>query len=103
MAGTHRDFNHLKRTAVRDFYALNHANQTVASVESKRREYLPLRRRRMGAWDALRTLGELVDDSDPDFELWQIDDALQTAEALRADDRPRWLLVAELLPDELQW
>ncbi len=99
MARTHRDFDHLKRTGVRDFYALNHANQTVAKVESKRREYLPLRRRRMGVWDALRTLGELVDDSDPDLELSQIDHALQTAEALRADDRPRWLVLTGFVHD----
>jgi hypothetical protein len=36
----HRDFGHLKRTGVRNFYALNHADQTVASVERKQREFL---------------------------------------------------------------
>lgn len=98
-AQSHRDFDHLARPGVRDLYALNHANQTVAFVESKRREYLPLRRRRMGVWEALRHLGEIVDDSDPDLELSQIDHALQTAEAIRADGRPRWLVLTGFVHD----
>ena len=96
---THRDFDDLARPGVRDFYALNHAHQTVAFVLQKRSEYLPLRRRRMGVWDALRYLGELVDDSDPDLELAQLDHALQTAEALRADGRPRWLVLTGFVHD----
>jgi hypothetical protein len=40
-APTYRSFDQLPRPSVRDFYALNHANQTVAFLEAKRREYLP--------------------------------------------------------------
>jgi len=97
--GTHRDFEALARPGVRDFYALNHRHQTVAFGRAKRDEYLPLRRRRMGVWEAVRALDALVDDSDPDLELPQIDHALQTAEAIRADGRPRWLVLTGFLHD----
>jgi hypothetical protein len=60
-----RDFDHLERPGVRDFYAANHAGQTVAFVEAKRADYGPLRRQEMSVWDALESLGEIVDDSDP--------------------------------------
>ncbi len=99
MTTSHRDFDHLARPRVRDFYALNHTRQTYAFVSSKRREYLPLRRRRMGIWQALEALGQIVDDSDPDLDLPQIDHALQTAEALRADGRPRWLVLTGFVHD----
>jgi inositol oxygenase len=98
-AATHRDFENLARPGVRDFYALNHRLQTVDFVRAKRDEYLPLRRRRMGVWEAVDYLDELVDQSDPDLELAQIDHALQTAEALRADGRPRWLVLTGFLHD----
>ena len=61
------------RPGVREFYRLNHAHQTVDFVRAKRDEYLPLRRRRMGVWQAFDALAELVDESDPDLELGQRD------------------------------
>jgi inositol oxygenase len=87
------------RPGVREFYRLNHANQTLDFVRGKRAEYLPLRRRRMGVWEAFDALAELVDDSDPDLEATQLDHALQTAEALRADGAPRWLVLTGLIHD----
>ncbi|HTY16400.1 MAG TPA: inositol oxygenase family protein, partial [Myxococcota bacterium] len=89
-----RDFEAGARPSVRALYAENHARQTVELVRSKRAEYLPLRRRRMSVWDAIGYLGSLVDDSDPDLALPQLDHSLQTAEALRADGAPRWLVLA---------
>lgn len=38
----------------------------------------------MGVWEALELLNEVVDDSDPDTALPQIEHLLQTAEAIRA-------------------
>jgi inositol oxygenase len=99
VARTHRDFDHLERPGVRDFYALNHARQTLAFVQSKHAQYLPLRQREMSVWDALDALAGIVDDSDPDLDLPQIDHALQTAEALRADGRPRWLVLTGFVHD----
>jgi inositol oxygenase len=84
---------------VRAFYALNHAHQTLSFGRAKRAEYLPLRRARMGVWRAFDALAELVDESDPDLGLSQLDHALQTAEALRAAGAPRWLVLTGLVHD----
>jgi inositol oxygenase len=53
----------------------------------------------MGIWDALEFLNELVDDSDPDIHLPQIEHLLQTAEAIRADGHPDWFILAGLIHD----
>jgi len=84
---------------VKSFYRENHARQTLAFVMGRKAEYLPLRRARMGVWDAMAQLDSLVDESDPDLDLSQIHHALQTAEAMRADDQPRWLVLTGLLHD----
>jgi inositol oxygenase len=93
-----RDYEHA-RPGVEAFYALNHAHQTVAFVLAKKREYLPLNRDRMTVWEALDFLNTLVDDSDPDIEFTQIEHAMQTAEAIRAADQPRWFIVTGLVHD----
>jgi inositol oxygenase len=41
----------------------------------------------------------LVDDSDPDTDLPQIEHALQTSEALRRDAHPRWLVLTGFVHD----
>ena len=94
-----RDFEAGARPSVRAFYARNHAGQTLAFVLAKKAEYLPPRRRRMGVWEAIEALGAIVDDSDPDLELPQRVHALQTAEALRADGAPRWLVLTGFVHD----
>jgi hypothetical protein len=38
----------------------------------------------LGVWDAAELLNEVVDDSDPDIGLPQLEHLLQTAEAIRA-------------------
>src|SRR6516165_364338 len=81
------------RPGVREFYRLNHKHQTLDFVRGKKQEYLPLRKRRMGMWEAMELLNTLVDDSDPDTDLSQIEHLLQTAEALRGDGRPRWFVL----------
>ena len=66
---------------------------------AKKREYLPLRRRRMGIWEAMEFLNTLVDDSDPDTDLSQIEHLMQTAEAIRRDGHPRWFILTGLIHD----
>jgi inositol oxygenase len=95
----YRDFGAEARAGVRELYRLNHAHQTVAFVRSKREEYLPPRRRRMSVWQAIDALAEIVDESDPDLDLSQLDHALQTAEALRRDGAPRWLVLTGFVHD----
>lgn len=94
-----RDFEAGARPGVRELYRENHARQTFDFVMGKREEYLPLRHARMGVWDAVASLAELVDESDPDTGLSQLDHALQTAEALRRDGAPRWLVLTGFVHD----
>ena len=44
-------------------------------------------------------LNTLVDDSDPDTDLSQIQHLLQTAEAIRSDGHPPWFILAGLIHD----
>ena len=94
-----RDYRAEARPGVKEFYRLNHRHQTLDFVLGKKREYLPLRKRRMGIWEAMELLNTLVDDSDPDTELSQIEHLLQTAEAVRRDGHPRWLVLTGLIHD----
>src|SRR5690242_4560881 len=64
-----RDYRAEARPSVKEFYRLNHRHQTFDFVQAKKREYLPLRKRRMGVWEAMEFLNTLVDDSDPDTDL----------------------------------
>ena len=84
---------------VRDFYRLNHRHQTLDFVRGKKRDYLPLRRKTMGVWGATEFLNTLVDDSDPDTSLSQIEHLMQTAEAVRRDGHPRWFVLTGLIHD----
>ena len=84
---------------MREFYRLNHEHQCVDFVREKRAQFLPLRTKRMGIWDAMEYLNTLVDDSDPDIDLPQIEHLMQTAEAIRADGHPRWFILAGLIHD----
>lgn len=94
-----RDYRSEARPSVKEFYRLNHRHQTLDFVLAKKREYLPLARRRMGVWEAMEYLNTLVDDSDPDTDLSQIEHLMQTAEAIRADGHPRWFILTGLIHD----
>ena len=85
--------------SVAEFYRQNHAGQTVDFVRAKRAEYLPLERGRKSIWEAAEYLNTLVDDSDPDTDLSQIEHLLQTSEAIRRDGHPRWMVLAGFLHD----
>ena len=87
------------RPGVRDFYRLNHRYQTMEFVREKRAEYLPLQKRSMTVWEAMEYLNTLVDDSDPDIDLPQIEHLMQTAEAIRRDGHPRWFILTGLIHD----
>jgi inositol oxygenase len=84
---------------VQEFYRQNHSYQTRDFVLQKKREYQPLNKRRMGIWEAMEYLNTVVDDSDPDTNLSQIEHLLQTSEAIRKDDRPRWFVLTGLIHD----
>jgi inositol oxygenase len=86
---------------VADFYYKNHTQQTLDFVLAKKEEYQQKLRngKRMGIWQALQKLNSIIDDSDPDTQLAQIQHALQTAERLRNDNQPRWLILTGLIHD----
>ena len=94
-----RDYRAEARPSVKEFYRLNHKFQTYDFVQSKRREFLALDKRKMGIWEAMEFLNTLVDDSDPDTDLSQIEHLLQTAEAIRRDGHPRWMILTGLIHD----
>ncbi|HYZ86997.1 MAG TPA: inositol oxygenase family protein [Bryobacteraceae bacterium] len=84
---------------VREFYRLNHTNQTREFARAKRAEYSKLNHAEMGIWEAMEFLNTFVDDSDPDTDLSQIDHNLQTSEAIRKDGHPRWMVLTGLIHD----
>ena len=100
-----RNYGETVAPVVRDFYRQNHANQTVAFVAQKRKDWLGLNRTKAGIWDMMEQLNALVDDSDPDTDLSQIEHNLQAAEAIRAAGHPRWFQLTGLIHDlgKIMW
>ncbi len=96
---TFRDYRKRVRPGVREFYQLQHRYQSLEFVLGKKRQYSHSTRRTMGIWEAMEFLNTLVDDSDPDTELSQIEHLLQTAEAIRKDGHPRWFILTGLIHD----
>jgi inositol oxygenase len=94
-----RDYHATVRPCVREFYRHNHRHQTLDFVLARKSEFLPRNRRRLSIWEAMEFLNTLVDDSDPDTELSQIEHLMQTAEAIRADGHPRWFILTGLIHD----
>jgi inositol oxygenase len=94
-----RQYNESTPPVVREFYRLNHANQTLDFVRQKKQQYLAKQKSQMSIWEAMEYLNTLVDDSDPDTDLSQIEHNLQTAEAIRRDGHPRWFVLAGFIHD----
>ncbi|MCH2105518.1 MAG: inositol oxygenase [Planctomycetes bacterium] len=94
----HRSFEDAPAHVV-EFYQENHREQTLEVASAKAERFKGLGQREMSAWEALLELDALVDESDPDTELGQLDHALQTAEAARMSDAPEWLVVTALVHD----
>jgi len=84
---------------VREFYRLNHTYQTYDFVVEKEREFLAFNKREMSIWDAVDFLNTLIDDSDPDTSLDQLQHLMQTSEAIRADGHPDWFVLTGFLHD----
>ena len=94
-----RQYDEKADPGVARFYRLNHENQTVDYVLAKEKEYFPLQKGKKSIWEAAEFLNTLVDDSDPDTDLTQIEHLLQTSEAIRADGHPRWFVLAGFVHD----
>lgn len=95
----YRNYEENVKDSVREFYRLNHTYQTYDFVMEKKAAYLKFNKKEMPVWDAYEFLNELVDDSDPDTDLDQLQHLLQTSEAIRRDGHPDWMVMAGLLHD----
>jgi inositol oxygenase len=95
----YRNYDNPERDTVREFYRLNHTYQTYDFVMEKEAEFLSFNKKEMPIWEAFTFLNQLVDDSDPDTSLDQMQHLLQTSEAIRRDGHPDWMVLVGLIHD----
>jgi inositol oxygenase len=98
-AEEYRNYETPQRDTVKEFYKLNHTYQTYDFVMDKRKEFLSFDKKEMPIWSAFDFLNQLVDDSDPDTDLDQMQHLLQTSEAIRRDGHPDWMVLVGLIHD----
>ncbi|KAI9695305.1 MAG: hypothetical protein M1820_008712 [Bogoriella megaspora] len=84
---------------VKNFYREQHEKQTVAYNLKARNDFRSKTRAEMTVWEAMEKLNTLIDESDPDTSLSQIEHLLQSAEAIRRDGKPRWMQLTGLIHD----
>lgn len=84
---------------VKNFYREQHEKQTVAYNLKARNDFQFNTRAEMTIWQAMEKLNTLIDESDPDTSLSQIEHLLQSAEAIRRDGKPRWMQLTGLIHD----
>ncbi|RPB04077.1 DUF706-domain-containing protein [Choiromyces venosus 120613-1] len=92
-------FRQYVTASVKAFYKEQHEKQTLEYNLAARESFHSSVRARMGIWEAMEKLNTLIDESDPDTSLSQIEHLLQTAEAMRRDGKPRWMQVTGLIHD----
>mmetsp|Transcript_15019 Transcript_15019/g.13482 ORF Transcript_15019/g.13482 Transcript_15019/m.13482 type:complete len:321 (-) Transcript_15019:83-1045(-) len=91
-----------RKKAVEEFYKNQHENVTYDFVLKQREKYLKFDKCVMTIWDMLHYLDQIVDESDPDTDLSQLEHALQTAEAARKaypGEEYDWMHVTALIHD----
>jgi len=94
--------NSSRQQSVERLYKAQHSLQTVEHVNAMHAKYNQLKLCRMGLWECLEYLDTFVDDSDPDTENSQMQHALQTAEAIRAQypsEEHDWFALIGLIHD----
>ena len=97
----YRNYDDPARDCVKEFYRLNHKYQTFDFGIKKHEEILgPERERKeMTVIQAVELLDTLVDDSDPDIALPQIQHLLQTSESIRERGYEDWFVLTGLIHD----
>ncbi|PON81090.1 Inositol oxygenase [Trema orientale] len=89
-----------KHARVENFYKINHQNQTYDFVKRMREEYIKLDKMEMSIWECCELLNDVLDESDLDSDLPQLEHLLQTAEAIRRDyPDEEWLHLTGLVHD----
>ena len=94
-----RNYEETVKDSVKEFYRLNHTYQNYDFVIQKNEEYLKFDKKEMPVWSAFDFLNQLVDDSDPDTDLDQMQHLVQTSEAIRNDGHPDWMVLVGLIHD----
>ncbi len=84
--------------AVREHYRKMRERQTLEYVQRMHKKYLTFDKP-MALWDAMLHLNDLIDVSDPDLDLPNVQHLIQSAEAIRADERPDWMQLVGLIHD----
>lgn len=84
--------------AVKEHYRKMRKNQTVDYVQRMHKQYLKFDKP-MDLFEAMGHLNSLIDVSDPDLDLPNVQHLIQSAEAIRADDRPDWMQLTGLIHD----
>lgn len=99
--GEFRDYRAEANPKVAEFYRLNHERQTLDFVLGMKEKYTrpEHRTRLMGMWEMTEHLNDFVDDSDPDTSFTQMEHAMQTAERIREDGHPRWMIATGFIHD----
>eukprot|EP01083_Nonionella_stella_P266491 901436_1 len=91
-----------RQEAVEAFYKQQHETVTYDFVIKQREKYLKFDKCVMTIWDMVHYLADIVDESDPDTNLSQLEHALQTGESARAaypDEKYDWLHVTAFIHD----
>lgn len=84
--------------AVREHYRKMRKNQTLDYVRRMQQKYLTFDKP-LGLWDAMLHLNDLIDVSDPDLDLPNVQHLIQSAEAIRSENRPDWMQLVGLIHD----
>ncbi|XP_077566650.1 inositol oxygenase isoform X4 [Stigmatopora nigra] len=83
-------------------YKLMHTNQNVDFVKQKHLEWKDCNHAEMTMMDAIMSLDNLVDESDPDVDFPNSFHAFQTAEGIRKEHPDKGICLECLLPDWFQ-
>lgn len=95
----YRVFDETTPEHVKIFYQENHRHQTLDFVLAKKAEYLPPHKLKLSIWEVIEILDRFVDESDPDLDLPQSYHFFQTAEMMRRDGLPRWMIITGFIHD----
>ena len=86
------------KAAVKEHYRKMRQHQTLDYVRNMHKKYLTFDIP-MPLWEAMEHLNSLIDVSDPDLDLPNVQHLIQSAEAIREDNRPDWMQLTGLIHD----
>lgn len=86
------------KAAVKEHYRKMRSRQTVDYVQRMHKKYLNFDKP-MPLFEAMAHLNKLIDVSDPDLDLPNVQHLIQSAEAIREDNRPDWMQLTGLIHD----